>query len=80
MLGAIIGDVVGSRFEWHNYKGKDFDLFDSIINKEIDEDKIKNVLNKKNDYVLFLKNTFYYIIYTKKISLPYIEWIIRFQN
>lgn len=57
-----------------------FDLFDSIINKEIDEDKIKNVLNKKNDYVLFLKNTFYYIIYTKKISLPYIEWIIRFQN
>lgn len=26
MLGAIIGDVVGPRFEWHNYKGKDFEL------------------------------------------------------
>ena len=28
MLGAIVGDVVGSRFEWDNYKDKDFDLFD----------------------------------------------------
>ncbi|MGB7473950.1 ADP-ribosylglycohydrolase family protein [Trichococcus sp.] len=27
MLGAIIGDIVGSRFEWHNYKEKHFELF-----------------------------------------------------
>jgi type I restriction enzyme M protein len=27
MFGAIIGDVIGSRFEFHNYKGKDFTLF-----------------------------------------------------
>ena len=27
MLGAIIGDIVGSRFEWHNIKTKDFNLF-----------------------------------------------------
>ncbi|MGI6204608.1 MAG: ADP-ribosylglycohydrolase family protein [Anaerovoracaceae bacterium] len=27
MLGAIIGDIVGSRFEWNNYKGKDFEFF-----------------------------------------------------
>lgn len=27
MLGAIIGDVVGSRFERYNYKSKDFKLF-----------------------------------------------------
>jgi len=26
MLGAIIGDIAGSRFEWHNIKSKDFDL------------------------------------------------------
>ena len=26
MLGAIIGDVSGSRFEWENLKSKDFDL------------------------------------------------------
>ncbi len=27
MLGAITGDIVGSRFEWRNIKSKDFDLF-----------------------------------------------------
>ena len=27
MIGAIIGDIVGSRFEWNNIKSKDFDLF-----------------------------------------------------
>lgn len=27
MIGAIIGDIVGSRFEWHNIKTKEFDLF-----------------------------------------------------
>ena len=27
MLGAIIGDIVGSRFEWHNIKSKDFEFF-----------------------------------------------------
>ena len=28
MIGAIIGDVVGSRFEWRNHQSKEFDLFD----------------------------------------------------
>ena len=28
MLGSIIGDIVGSRFEFHNIKTKDFSLFD----------------------------------------------------
>lgn len=28
MIGAIIGDVVGSRFEFDNYKSKDFEMFD----------------------------------------------------
>ena len=27
MLGAIIGDIVGSRFEWNNIKSKNFDFF-----------------------------------------------------
>ena len=55
-----------------------FDLFDLIINENIKEEKIKNVLNKNNDYIIFLKNTFYYIIYTKKINIPFIEWIIKY--
>ncbi len=27
MIGAIIGDIVGSRFEFDNHKSKDFELF-----------------------------------------------------
>lgn len=27
MVGAIIGDIAGSRFEWHNRLSKDFELF-----------------------------------------------------
>ena len=27
MLGAIIGDIVGSRFEFNNIRRKDFDFF-----------------------------------------------------
>ncbi|HEY9059911.1 MAG TPA: ADP-ribosylglycohydrolase family protein [Pseudobacteroides sp.] len=29
MLGAIVGDVIGSTFEWHNVKSVDFQLFSS---------------------------------------------------
>lgn len=27
MIGAIIGDIAGSRFEFHNYRHKDFEIF-----------------------------------------------------
>ena len=27
MIGAIIGDIVGSRFEWDNHRSKEFELF-----------------------------------------------------
>ena len=27
MLGAIIGDVIGSVYEWHNMKSLEFELF-----------------------------------------------------
>ncbi len=27
MLGAIVGDIVGSRFEFHNHRSKEFELF-----------------------------------------------------
>lgn len=29
MLGAVIGDIIGSRFEWTNHRAKDFPLFAS---------------------------------------------------
>lgn len=29
MIGAIVGDIAGSRFEWHNRKGKGFTFLKS---------------------------------------------------
>lgn len=54
MLGAIIGDIVGSRFEWHNIKTKDFELFTSQCS--LTDDSImslavaKAILACQNDY------------------------------
>ncbi len=41
MLGAIIGDIVGSRFEWHNIKTKEFDLF--TYNCSVTDDSIMSL-------------------------------------
>ena len=54
MLGAIIGDVVGSRFEWNNNRSKQFDFLtfkcsvtdDSIMSLAI----AKALLESKSDY------------------------------
>lgn len=54
MLGAIIGDIVGSRFEFRNNKSKEFELFnnkctftdDTVMTLAIS----KSVLNAKEDY------------------------------
>jgi len=59
MLGAIIGDTVGSVYEWHNVKSKDFPLFkdksfltdDSIMTLAIGE-IIENNLYKDKDKVI----------------------------
>ena len=41
MLGAIIGDVVGSRFEFNNIKTKEFDLFDKSCS--ITDDSVMSI-------------------------------------
>ena len=54
MLGAIIGDIVGSRFEWNNIKTKEFDFF--TYRCEVTDDGImtlaiaKAILETKGDY------------------------------
>ncbi len=54
MIGAIIGDIAGSRFEWHNHKSKEFELFtnrcgptdDSIMTLAV----AKAIMNYAGDY------------------------------
>lgn len=60
MLGAIIGDIVGSRFEWNNHRSKDFEFFtyncfptdDSIMSLAV----AQSILISKNDYSDLSKN------------------------
>ena len=65
MLGAIIGDIVGSRFEWNNNKSKQFDLLtykcsvtdDSIMTLAI----AKALLESKSDYSDLSENAVKYM-------------------
>lgn len=61
MLGAIIGDIVGSRFEWDNHRSKDFEFFtddcfptdDSIMSLAI----VQAILISKENYSDLSENT-----------------------
>ncbi len=56
MIGAIIGDIAGSRFEWNNHKSTDFELFaypdrptdDSVMTLAV----AKAILETDKDYDL----------------------------
>ena len=43
MLGAIIGDIAGSRFEWNNTKNKDFELLSHIKGCKPTDDSIMSL-------------------------------------
>ena len=72
MLGAIIGDIVGSRFEWDNNRSKEFEFFtdkcfvtdDSIMSLAV----AKAILESKKDYSDIKENT---IKYMQKIGRNY---------
>ena len=54
MLGAIIGDIIGSRFEFHNIKTKEFTLFHPLC--DFTDDSVMTLavtcalLDSKTDY------------------------------
>lgn len=55
MLGAIIGDIAGSRYEWNNIKSKDFELLNSIECFFTDDTVMtlaiaKSLIDSKNNY------------------------------
>ena len=56
MLGALIGDIAGSRFEWHNHKSKDFELLTALHGCRPTDDSImslavaKAIMNCDGDY------------------------------
>jgi type I restriction enzyme M protein len=80
MLGAIIGDIAGSRFEWNNHKDKEFELFtedcrmtdDSIMTLAVakalmeTENAMESVADGQE------RNSEYYVL-LEKMSIQYMQ-------
>lgn len=81
MLGAVIGDIVGSRFEWNNIKTKEFKLFTNACT--VTDDSImtlavaKALLSCEGDYSQLGEKAVYWM---RKIgqSYPYCGYGGRF--
>ena len=84
MIGAIIGDIVGSRFEFNNHRNKEFELFTDKCN--VTDDSImtiavakaimetgKNLKLLSNDS----KNNYYYYKLLKSMTIRYMQKIGR---
>ena len=75
MIGAIVGDIAGSRFEFDNHKSKDFDLFVSCgkLNRSVD-DNLKTMLNSStysDDSVMTLAIAKAILLWKEMESLTY---------
>lgn len=65
MIGAIIGDIVGSRFEWNNVKSKDFELLtfrnfftdDTVLSLAI----AKAILESNNEFSDLEEKTIFFL-------------------
>ncbi len=72
MIGAIIGDIVGSRFEWNNHRNKEFELFtteceptdDSIMTLAI----AKAIVSCNGEYADLGEKAVYWM---RRIGQPY---------
>ena len=82
LIGAIIGDIVGSRFEFNNHRSKEFELFTDECN--VTDDSImtlavakaimetgKNLKLLSNDS----KNNYYYYKLLKSMTIRYMQEI-----
>ena len=52
-----------------------FDKYESIIEDKEDEDDLLDIINKINEYELFIKDI--YIILSKNYKIEKVEWLIN---
>ena len=80
MLGAIIGDIVGSRFEWNNHKDKQFELFtedcrmtdDSIMTLAVAKALMETEKAKESVADGQERSADYYVL-LEKLSIQYMQ-------
>lgn len=58
-----------------NYPSFYFDLYEKVINQQIDESRLDTVIKRNEEYREFLKNIYY--IMNKKTKIKNIEWITK---
>lgn len=54
-----------------------FDMYDEIINNNLNEERITNIISKIYQYEEFLCIIYKYIVYDKKVPLEPIEWLLK---
>lgn len=88
MIGAIIGDIIGSRFEFNNHKSKEFELFtgecrvtdDSIMTLAIAKSIIETEKIIKSSFGGYNHDSEYYSI-LEEISIKYMQEIgLKYPN
>lgn len=52
-----------------------FDMYEQILNNEIDEQELNNILILIDEYERLLKNIYFYL--KKRANLPHLEWLIN---
>ncbi len=85
MLGAIIGDIAGSRFEWDRIKTKEFDFLTQIGGCEFTDDSVmtvaiaKAILDCNGDYSNLRTKAVYYMQHLGK-QYPHAGYGGRFRG
>lgn len=83
MIGAIIGDIVGSRFEFNNHRSKDFELFtdvceatdDSIMTLAVAKAIMETEKNTKHSSEDYYNSEYYSLL--KRLTIKYMQEIGR---
>ena len=70
-----------SQYEYHMlyarllYPSYYFDIYEDIMNNNGNEEKLLKIINRVDDYELFLKNS--YLEISKYTNLEHIDWILK---
>ena len=54
-----------------------FDLYDDIVNLNLDENKIENIVIKSEEYEKFLVDTYIYLSKLYNRYIPRIDWLLK---
>ena len=54
-----------------------FDIYDDIVNNNLEENLIEKIINKSDEYEIFLLNVYYLLSKIFNQYIPAVDWIIK---